>query len=244
VVIGDKLGLYRAIAEAGSVTPAELATRTGTAERYVREWLAQQAAAGYVEFDPVAARYSMTPEQEFALAIEGSPASVLGAFEVVGSIHRDEPKITEAFRTGKGVAWHEHDVALFRGTERFFRPAYGAHLLHEWLPALEGVREKLERGARVADVGCGHGSSTILMAQAFPRSQFTGFDYHQPSLDRAIAAARDAGVGDNTRFERALAKDYPGPTNWSRFRLSSMTWAIRPEPPRMCFRAWRRTARG
>ena len=210
VVVGDKLGLYRAIAEAGPVTPVELAKRTGTAERYVREWLAQQAAAGYVEYDAAAGRYSMTPEQQMALAIEGNPACVLGAFEIVGAIHRDESKITQAFRSGIGVGWHEHDMALFRGTERFFRPGYAAHLVSEWLPALEGVREKLERGARVADVGCGHGASTILMAQAFPKSQFAGFDYHQPSLDHAIAAAQEAGVSANTRFARAVAKDYPG----------------------------------
>jgi SAM-dependent methyltransferase len=210
VVVGDKLGLYRAIAEASTVTPVELATRTGTAERNVREWLAQQAAAGYVEYDAAAGRYSMTPEQQMALAVEGSPACVLGAFEIVGSIHRDESRITDAFRSGKGVGWHEHDAALFRGTERFFRPGYAAHLVNEWLPALEGVREKLERGARVADVGCGHGASTILMAKAFPKSQFVGFDYHQPSLDHATATAREAGVSGNTRFERAVAKDYPG----------------------------------
>jgi SAM-dependent methyltransferase len=210
VVIGDKLGLYRALAEAGPITSAELATRTGCAERNVREWLAQQAAAGYIEFDAVNSRYSMTPEQQLAFVVEGSPAFVVGAFEVVGSIHRDEPKITEAFRSGKGVAWHEHDAALFTGTERFFRPAYAAHLVNEWIPALEGVREKLDRGARVADVGCGHGSSTILMAKAFPKSEFVGFDYHQPSLDRAIKVAHEAGVSANTRFERAVAKDYPG----------------------------------
>ena len=215
VVIGDKLGLFRGIAEAGSVTSTELAKYTGCAERYVREWLAQQAAAGYIEYhasehDASAGRYSMTPEQQLAFVVEGSPACVLGAFEVVGSIHRDEVKITEAFRSGQGVAWHEHDVALFSGTERFFRPAYAAHLVNEWLPALDGVREKLERGARVADVGCGHGASTILMAKAFPKSQFVGFDYHQPSLDHATAAAREAGVSANTRFERAVAKDYPG----------------------------------
>jgi SAM-dependent methyltransferase len=210
VVVGDKLGLFRGIAEAGSVTSTELAKRTGCAERYVREWLAQQAAAGYIEYDTAAGRFSMTPEQQLAFVVEGSPACVLGAFEIVGAIHRDEVKITEAFRSGEGVAWHEHDVALFRGTERFFRPAYAAHLVNEWLPALEGVREKLERGAHVADVGCGHGASTILMAKAFPKSQFVGFDYHQPSLDYAIAAARDAGVSDNTRFERAAAKEYPG----------------------------------
>jgi SAM-dependent methyltransferase len=210
VVVGDKLGLFRGIAEAGSVTSAELATRTGCAERYVREWLAQQAAAGYIEYDAPAERYSMTPEQQLAFVVEGSPAFVVGAFEVIGSMHRDEPKITAAFRTGNGVGWHEHDPALFHGTERFFRPAYAAHLIDEWLPALEGVREKLERGARVADVGCGHGASTILMAKAFPKSQFIGFDYHQPSLDHATAAAREAGVGGNTRFERAVAKDFPG----------------------------------
>jgi SAM-dependent methyltransferase len=210
VVVGDKLGLFRGIAEAGTVTSAELATRTGCAERYVREWLAQQAAAGYVEYDAAAGRYSMTPEQQLAFVVEGSPAFVVGAFEVIGSMHRDEPKITAAFRTGNGVGWHEHDPALFHGTERFFRPAYAAHLINEWLPALEGVREKLERGARVADVGCGHGASTILMAKAFPKSQFFGFDYHQPSLDHATGAARDAGVSGNTRFERAVAKDFPG----------------------------------
>ncbi|HVA41145.1 MAG TPA: methyltransferase domain-containing protein [Candidatus Binataceae bacterium] len=210
VVVGDKLGLYRAIAEAGAVTPTELAKRTGTTERYVREWLAQQAAAGYVEYDAAAERYSMSPEQQLALATEGSPACVLGAFEIVGSVHRDEARITDAFRSGKGVGWHEHDVSLFRGTERFFRPTYAAHLVNEWLPALEGVREKLERGARVADVGCGRGASAILMAQAFPKSQFFGFDYHQPSLDRAIEAAREAGVSANTSFSRAVAKDYPG----------------------------------
>src|ERR1700722_11033661 len=210
VVVGDKLGLFRGIAEAGTVTSAELATRTGCAERYVREWLAQQAAAGYVEYDAAAGRYSMTPEQQLAFVVEGSPAFVVGAFEVIGSMHRDEPKITAAFRTGNGVGWHEHDPALFHGTERFFRPAYAAHLINEWLPALEGVREKLERGARVADVGCGHGASTILMAKAFPKSQFFGFDYHQPSLDHATGSPRDAGVSGNTRFERAVAKDFPG----------------------------------
>jgi SAM-dependent methyltransferase len=210
VVVGDKLGLYRAIAEAGAVTPTELAKRTGTTERYVREWLAQQAASGYVEYDAAAERFSMSPEQQLALAMEGSPACMLGAFEIVGSVHRDEARITDAFRSGKGVGWHEHDVSLFRGTERFFRPGYAAHLVDEWLPALEGVREKLERGVRVADVGCGHGASAILMAQAFPKSQFFGFDYHRPSLDRAIEAASEAGVSANTSFARAVAKDYPG----------------------------------
>jgi 2-polyprenyl-3-methyl-5-hydroxy-6-metoxy-1,4-benzoquinol methylase len=210
VIVGDKLGLYKAMAGAGPLSSADLAGKTGTNERYVREWLAQQAAAGYLNYDSASARYLMTPEQEMVFAAEGGPAFMLGAFEIAGSVIRDEPKITEAFKSGHGVGWHEHDAALFRGTERFFRPGYGMHLLSEWLPALDGVTAKLERGARVADVGCGHGVTTILMAKAFPRSTFTGFDYHQPSLDRAAAAAKEAGVSANLSFQRALAKDYSG----------------------------------
>ena len=210
VIAGDKLGLYRAIAGAGPIDSVELARKTGCDERYVREWLAQQAAAGYLEYQSATGRYLMTPEQELVFATEGSPAFMPGAFELVGAIIRDEPKIREAFKSGRGVGWHEHDAALFSGTERFFRPAYAAHLLTQWIPALEGVREKLERGARVADVGCGHGVTSILMAKAFPRSTFVGFDYHQPSLDRATVAAREAGVGGNLSFQRAMAKDYPG----------------------------------
>ena len=209
VIVGDKLGLYKAVAAAGSINSIELSERTGTSERYVREWLAAQAAAGYLQYDTAAQRYSMTPEQEMVFATEGSPTFMPGAFEIVGSVFRDEPKITEAFRTGRGVGWHEHDAALFSGTERFFRPGYAAHLVGEWIPALEGVREKLERGMMVADVGCGHGASTILMARAFPNSTFVGFDYHQPSVDRATEVARQAGL-TNVRFERATAKDYPG----------------------------------
>lgn len=209
VIVGDKLGFYRAIAAAGSINSIELAERTGTSERYVREWLAAQAAAGYLQYDVAAQRYSMTREQEMVFAAEGSPTFMPGAFEIIGSMLRDEPKIAEAFRTGLGVGWHEHDLALFRGTERFFRPGYAAHLVSEWIPALQGMREKLERGVKVADVGCGHGASTILMAQAFPNSTFVGFDYHQPSLERATEAAREAGV-TNVHFERATAKDYPG----------------------------------
>ncbi len=210
VVVGDKLGLYKALAQHGPMTSAELAGKTGTAERYIREWLAQQAASGYVMIERGSGRYFMTPEQAMAFADEGGPAFVAGAFEIISSIFRDEPKIAEAFRTGGGVGWHEHDPALFRGTERFFRPGYAAHLVQEWIPALEGAREKMERGARVADVGCGHGASTILMAKAFPKSSFTGFDYHVPSLERAREAAREAGVADRVKFEQATAKDYPG----------------------------------
>ena len=210
IVIGDKLGLYKALAEAGPLTSAELATRTETAERYVREWLAAQAAAGYVEYQPETGTYAMTAEQAQALADEKSPAFVAGAFEVIASMFKDEPKISEAFRSGRGVGWHEHSPCLFRGTERFFRAGYAAHLVPEWLPALDGVCEKLERGARVADVGCGHGASTIVMARAFPNSTFTGFDYHEPSVEHAREAAREAGVEPWCRFEVADSKNYPG----------------------------------
>jgi hypothetical protein len=177
VLIGDKLGLYKALAEGDALAPAELAARTGTAERYIREWLAAQAAAGYVQYRPETGTYAMTAEQAMVLADDTSPAFMAGGFEVFASMFRDEPKISEAFRSGRGVGWHEHSPCLFRGTDRFFRTGYAAHLVQEWLPALAGVREKLERGAQVADVGCGHGASTILMARAFPNSSFTGFDY-------------------------------------------------------------------
>ena len=210
VLIGDKLGLYKALAEGDALAPAELAARTSTAERYIREWLAAQAAAGYVQYRPETGTYAMTTEQALVLADDTSPAFMAGGFEVLASMFKDEPKISEAFRSGRGVGWHEHSPCLFRGTERFFRTGYAAHLVQEWLPALAGVREKLERGAKVADVGCGHGASTILMARAFPSSSFTGFDYHGASVDRARAAAREAGVERSCRFEVADAKSYPG----------------------------------
>src|SRR5205085_3869857 len=152
----------------------------------------------------------MTPEQAAALADENSPAFVSGAFEVVASMFKDEPKVTDAFRSGRGVGWHEHSPCLFRGTERFFRAGYAAHLVPEWIPALSGVQQKLERGAKVADVGCGHGASTIVMAKAFPKTSFIGYDYHQPSIDRAKAAAREAGVEKHCRFEVADSRTYPG----------------------------------
>ena len=209
VIVGDKLGLYKAMAGAGPISSEDLAKKTNTDERYVREWLAGQAAAGYVEYDGASQHFTLPAEQELVFAVEGSPVFVPGAFEIIAAILRDEPKITEAFKTGRGVGWHEHDAALFSGTERFFRPSYAAHLVAEWLPALEGMRDRLEKGIEVADVGCGHGSSTILMAKAFPKSTFVGFDYHQPSLDRAAAAAKAAGV-TNVRFERAMAKEFPG----------------------------------
>ncbi len=210
VLIGDEFGLYKTLAAAGPMTPAELASKTGTVERYVREWAAAQAAAGYINFDSSSGRFSMSSEQAIVLADEGGPAFFPAMYEVVAAAVRDEPKVANAFRNGGGVGWHEHDPCLFRGTERFFRPGYAMHLVAEWIPALEGVKQKLERGARVADVGCGHGASTILMAKAFPKSRFFGFDYHQPSIDRAREVARAEGVADRVSFERASAKDYPG----------------------------------
>jgi len=210
IVIGDKLGLYKAMSGAGPMTSAELAKKTGTTERYVREWLASQAAGGFVTYDAASGKYTLPPEQALALADETSPVFLPGFFEVVAACVKDEPKITDAFRSGKGVGWHEHDHGLFAGTERFFRPNYRAHLIGEWIPALEGTEAKLKAGAKVADVGCGLGTSTILMAQAYPKSTFVGFDYHDGSIKMAREAAMKAGVGDRVKFEVAKAKDYPG----------------------------------
>ncbi len=210
VLLGDKFGFYKALAEAGPLNSGELASRTGTAERYVREWAAAQAAAGYINFDPATERFSITPEQALLLADENGPAFFPAMFEIAAAAARDLPKVEAAFRTGGGVGWHEHDPCLFRGTERFFRPGYAMHLVSEWIPALDGVKEKLERGAHVADVGCGHGASTILLAKAFPNSQFSGFDYHEPSLVRARELTREAGLADRITFQRASAKEFPG----------------------------------
>jgi hypothetical protein len=210
VVIGDRLGLYRAMADGQPVTPEQLAERTATDPRYVREWLSNQAAGGYVEYDPESACFSLTPEQSFALAQEASPAFVPGAFQVATALIKDEPRITEAFKSGAGVGWHEHNHDLFAGTERFFRPGYVANLVSAWIPALDGVQAKLESGGLVADVGCGHGASTLIMAEAFPRSEFVGFDYHEGSIEHAREAAEKAGVADRVSFEVAPAKQYPG----------------------------------
>jgi SAM-dependent methyltransferase len=210
VRIGDQLGLYRAMAGVGPLTPAELAEETDTAERYVREWLAAQAAGGYVTYDPESGTYELPPEQAMALADEQSPAFMLGGFQLAASVLADEGKLLEAFRSGEGVGWHEHDHRLFEGTERFFRPGYRANLVEAWLPALEGIEEKLGAGAKVADVGCGHGASTLIMAEAFPNSTFVGFDYHDGSIEAARKAAQEAGVSDRVSFEVASAKDYQG----------------------------------
>ena len=210
IVVGDKLGLYKAMAGAGPMTSAELAAKTNTTERYVREWLAAQAAGGFITYDAATKKYELPPEHAMALADEQSPVFLPGFFQIVGACMRDEAKISDAFRSGKGVGWHEHDHALFSGTERFFRPNYRAHLINEWIPALGDVAAKLKAGAKVADVGCGLGTSTILMAQAFPKSTFVGFDYHPASIEMAREAAAKAGVSDRVKFEVARAKDYPG----------------------------------
>ena len=210
MVIGEKLGLYKAMAGAGPMTSQELADRAGVAERSVREWLRNQAAGGYVTYDAESDRYTLPDEHALALADEDSPFYLLGAYDLIASLWADEDRIIDAFRSGEGMGWHEHNKRLFRGTERFFRPGYRAHLVAEWIPALEGVQEKLERGAKVADVGCGHGASTIIMAEAFPNSEFVGFDYHDASIERARATANAAGVGDRVSFAVATAKDYPG----------------------------------
>lgn len=210
VVIGDQLGLYRAMAGAGPLTPRELAERTGTTERYVREWLNAQAAGGYVDYDASEERYVLPPEQAVVLADEASPYFMPGAFQLNVFSVADHPKIAEAFRSGTGVGWHEHNHGVFEGCERFFRPGYAAFLCSQWIPALDGVEAKLRAGARVADVGCGHGASTILMARAYPESTFTGFDYHDDSIAAARERARAAGLGDRVRFEVAPAAGYPG----------------------------------
>jgi len=210
ILVGDKLGIYKAMAGAGPMTSEEIAVKTKTHERYVREWLAAQSAGGFITYDSSTKKYTLPPEQALALADENSPVFLPGFFEIVSACIKDEPKVTEAFRTGKGLGWHEHDHCLFAGTERFFRPNYRAHLIGEWIPALGDVDSRLKAGAKVADVGCGLGTSTILMAQAYPKSTFVGFDYHPASIEMARNAAGKAGLSERVKFEVAPAKEYPG----------------------------------
>ncbi len=208
VILGDKLGLYRALAD-GPMTAEELADRTGTTERYVREWCSAQAGFGYIDYHPEDQRFGLSAEQEAVFADEKSPTCMTGGYYAISSVFFDEPKITHAFQTGEGVAWGDHSDCLFCGTEKFFRPGYQANIVAEWLPALDGVVEKLSAGAKVADVGCGHGVSTLVMAKAFPKSEFIGFDFHQASIAQASSHARESGL-DNVRFEVAAAKHFPG----------------------------------
>lgn len=208
ISIGDSLGYYRALAT-GPMTAAMLAEKTSTKERYAREWLGNQAAGGYVEYEPSTQRYWLNDEQRACLADPSGPIDLPGAYEVVRDLFHVRDRALENFRTGQGMEWGEHHACLFHGTERFFRAGYNMNLIGNWLPAFHGLIEKLEAGVRAADIGCGHGASTILMAKAFPKSEFVGIDYHAPSIETARRRATDAGVG-NARFEVADATSYAG----------------------------------
>jgi SAM-dependent methyltransferase len=210
VTLGDRLGLYKAMAGAGPMPPGDLAKKTGMNERYLREWLSAQAAGAFIDYDPATGCFLLTDEYAMILANDSGPAFLPAAFEVVKAMVMDEPRLEEAFRTGEGVGWDEHHPCLFSGTARFFKPGYRMHLMQSWLPALEGVVDKLEKGAKVADVGCGHGVSTILMAQAYENSRFWGFDYHEDSIAAARKATENAGVADRCLFEVAPSKAYRG----------------------------------
>ena len=208
--IGERCGLYKAMAHAGPLTSQQVADRAGCDERYVREWLSNQAAGGYVAYDAAAGTFTLPEEQALALAEENSPAYLMGGYDLLASVWADEEKFVEMFKTGEGVGWHEHDHRLYSGTERFFRPGYQAHLVAEWIPALEGVDAKLKAGAKVADVGCGHGASTVIMAAAYPNSRFTGIDCHEASIARAREIAEEEGVADRCEFRVGMAQDFVG----------------------------------
>ncbi|MEO7351986.1 MAG: class I SAM-dependent methyltransferase [Marmoricola sp.] len=210
VVMGDKLGYYRAMAASGPTTPSRLADDTGTAEPYAREWLNAQAAGSIVEYDATSGQYTLPPEQIVAFTDESSPAFLPGFFQIALGTVQDSWRIIELASSGAGLGWHEHNHDVHEGCERFFRPSYNAHLVGEWLPALDGVVAKLERGARVADIGCGHGASTVIMAQAFPNSTFVGSDYHPDSITEARSRAEAAGVSDRVTFEAAPAQGFSG----------------------------------
>jgi len=209
IIIGDKLGLYKSLSESGHMTSDELASKTNTSERYVREWLSAQAGTGYVEYDSKSKKFFMTPEQTAVFGNKKSPVFMTGAFYSITSLYHDEPKILNAFKTGEGVSWGNHHKCLFCGTEKFFTPSYENNLISSWIPSMEGVTKKLEKGAKVADIGCGHAASTIIMAKAFPNSTFIGFDFHEESIQQAKSRANDAGV-TNASFEVSTAKTFPG----------------------------------
>lgn len=210
VLIGDRLGLYQAMADSAPYTSQQLADKTGCDERYLREWLACQGASGYLEYDPANRTYTLPPEHAFALISDEHPIFIPAGYYIAGSAYRDEEKFSEIFRTGKGMGWHEHHPDLFCGTLRFFKPSYMANLIGNWIPSIDGLKEKLETGAKVADVGCGLGASTILMARSYPKSEFWGYDYHAPSIEAARKAAQEAGVADRCHFEVVNSKEFPG----------------------------------
>ena len=210
VMIGDELGLWKALAGTGPLTSSQIAERSGVAERYVREWCSAQAAGGYLDYDPDEETFTLPPEHAMALADDKSPVYMLGGYHVISAAYKDRARITERIRTGQGFGWHEHDPELFTGTEQFFRPGYRAHLVSEWIPSLEAVEQKLRSGAHVADIGCGHGISTTLMARAYPESSFHGFDYHDASIARARQLAAAEGVTSNATFDVASATEFSG----------------------------------
>lgn len=210
LLIGERLGLFAVMVGAGPLSSADVADRAGVSERYTREWLRGQAAGGYLQYDEATDRFTLPDEHALALALPDSPYYVLGLYTSIASVFADVDKLVECFRTGAGFGWHEHDPRLFSGTERFFGPGYAANLVQQWLPSLDGAVEKLTAGITVADVGCGHGVSTILMAKAFPESTFRGFDYHDASVERARQLAETEGVSDRCTFEVARAQDFPG----------------------------------
>ena len=210
IFVGDRLGLFKAMSGAGALKPEELASKTGTNPRMIKEWLAAQAAGGVVRYDAATGRYTFPEEQAFALSDENSPAYIAGGYQILAGLFKDEEKILNAFRTGKGLGWGDHHHYLFQGTERFFKPNYVANLTTSWIPALEGVEAKLKRGgAKIADVGCGHGASTFVMAKAYPNSKIVGYDYHKPSIEWARKQAEIDGL-KNITFEVAGSTDYPG----------------------------------
>lgn len=209
IIIGDKLGLFESLSNDGPMTPDNLASKTGTAERYVREWLSAQAASGYVDYDADNDNFFMNPEQIAVFGDRSSPVFMTGAFYAITSVYIDEPKIEKAFRTGEGVAWGDHNSCLFCGTEKFFSPSYEENLTSNWIASLNGVDEKLRKGAKVADIGCGHAASTIIMAKEYPNSTFLGVDFHDKSIEKANSRAKDAGV-QNVEFIQSVAKEFPG----------------------------------
>ncbi len=245
VVIGERLGLYKALAS-GPMSSAELAARTQTDERYLREWLASQAAGGYITYDKSTNKFSLSEEQAFTLAFEDSPAYLPGAFELALGSLAAVPQIADAFRTGAGMGWHEHVDGVFHGCEKFFRPGYAANLVNSWIPSLQDVKAKLEAGARVADVGCGKGASTLLMAKAFPKSQFFGFDYHAKSIEgspRVGATGRPCPIGSPSKW-RKQKNSLAGTTTSSRSSTASTIWGIPSGPRPTSGSPWLRTERG
>src|SRR5277367_4564504 len=210
ILIGDRLGLYRAMGDGKPMSAKALAKKTGTTERYIREWLNANAAGQLVQYDAEKDEFYMTPEQAMVMAQDDSPVHLPGFYHMLASVVKDEEKLTKIYKTGKGMGWHEHEKGLFEGVERFFRPTYLANLVSNWIPALDGVEAKLKAGARVADIGCGHGASTLLMAKAYPKSKFFGFDYHAPSIETARKKASEAGVSNRVSFQVAGSKMFPG----------------------------------